>query len=208
MKSFPYSLHYFKGIFNYLKRTDKEAVTMTTDGKVLNGELTDFLFKPTESLTMIDSNGNSSPAPHFIINFSKYKVYVINYQMQTIADTTPPVDWSITGSNDNKKWYLLDEKMNQDELICERQTNALNSIRCKKRDTTFYSMTNPIGPFRLLKFTCIRNRVNYTDIRIGGFEIYGSIIPLDGALIAKKTKCVNKKSILGLLLYVMFVTYS
>ena len=203
MKSFQYSGRNFSGIFNYLKTHDKSSIIMTTDGDI-SGILTDFLFKPYESNAMIDVNEKlNPPAPHFIIDFSKYKAYIINYQMQTIAGATPPVDWNITGSNDNKTWYLLDEKMNQDEYMCERNPNYVH--QCKNRGTTIYTMNNQIGPFRFLKFTCKRNRVNNLDIRIGGFELYGSIIPLNGFMVAKQTKCVDKNGHFSLSVYVVLI---
>lgn len=198
MKIFRYLERNFSGIFNYLGVHDKSAITMTSDGTI-TGDLTDSLFKPYESKAMIDVDESKNPAPHFTIDFSRYKAYVTNYQMQTIAGSTPPVAWNIKGSNDNKEWSLLDEKSNQDELICERNTNY--NHQCKGRDTTFYSLANPIGPFRYIKYTCIKNRINNLDIRIGGFELYGSIIPLDGTMLVKQTKCVVKNTRFSLLLY-------
>lgn len=190
MKSFPYSGRSFNGIFNYLKRVDRKSVNITTDGNVSHGDLTDMVFNPYESTMMIDVDEKIQPQPYFIIDFSSYKAYIINYQIQTMKQTTPPCAWNISGSNDNKTWYLLDEKSDQDEKICEKQT-AENIYKCKSRETTSYTIDNQIGPFRYIKYVCIRNRANLYDIRIGGFELYGSIIPLNGALIARQSKCIR-----------------
>ena len=162
----------FQGVFNYLINHQNTIPEVTTNGDIISGTINDFLLNPHTGGTAINV-GTQKPNCYVIIDLKYYKLIPNFYQIQTMINFSPPIKWSISGSNDIDNFIEINSPPENND-ICDLGP-VDHREWCSNRKTTEYNITenNQIGPFRYFKITVTKNRaLDYYDIRIGGFELY------------------------------------
>ena len=196
MKYFSENRPNFKGIFHYLFHTKNFIPSFQTNCVEYSGHIDELITNTSKSylLLNIDEKNKKEGYAYFIINLTNYKIITISYQFSTIINTSPPVNWSFSGTNDlNGEWTLLHS--NFSENLCRNSTDSTYFYQCSNRNVVTYQIAKEyvMGPFKYFKFSVYLNRAtpvngsSFYDIRVGGFEIFGALYEEDEFIFHEKT---------------------
>ena len=209
MKYFSSNVSEFSGIGNYLLNSLANLPEFSTNCKISRDPI-DFMFTHPQTANVqldIEEEEVQEKYSFFTINFKNYRIIPIAYQFSTLYKTSPPVNWTITATNDPQgEWYLIDKKY--EEGLCEHLEDETYSYQCQDKVVNTFEISQNVllGPFQYFKFTLYSNRARYNlfDIRIGGFEIYGGLYKKSESIFIKCTCKLEKQHLLYLLLTFLF----
>ena len=152
-----------------------ELISNSTQKNKLLKWGTDFISRESEYSTNISNS--------FIFNFKEAAVRVDSYDMISTDSDVYPTNWTLSVSNDNKDWIIIDRK---DQPLCnnayiEKQPID-NKYFCKKKDRFHFPAASCIpGYYQYVKYHMIQNSYygthNWRDlIKISGFELNGDYL--------------------------------
>ena len=189
----------FQGVFHFLIHKLNQIPNVETNGELIDSTiLNDFLINPKSGETAINV-GNSKPNSYVIIDLKYYKLIPTHYQIQTMINYSPPTKWSLLGSNDKTQYFDINSPPENNSLCSNGPIEHKELCSDRKTSTFQVPETNQIGPFRYFQFKVLKNRApGYYDLRLGGFELYGTLYSLNEHLFCycsyKKTFILNKFS--------------
>ena len=192
MKYFPQKLESFNGIFHYLWSKKNFLPHFSTNCDTAKGEIKDLIIDTENAYVQLDIDEDNNEEGYSFLTFelkNQYKIIPFSYQFSTVFDTSPPVNWTFSGTNDlYNEWQILDSNVN--DSLCLRQTTGFPN-RCQNRAVVTFTISDSffIGPFKYFKFTLYSNRASTSlyDMRFGGFEIYGIVYEENEYVLYKKT---------------------
>lgn len=165
----------FKGIINYIIKHSKNEsnpninITASSVSKSVNSDISldpsnTILYDEPEKVFM----SNCQPESWICYDFKKRFVVPTSYTIRTGKggpNSIKPKSWVIEGSNDKKKWTVLDEQQNSPHL-----------------NGSFFVHTYPIKSKNMKMFRYLRMRLtgpnwrNNDSLCIGQIEFYGKLI--------------------------------
>ena len=162
-----YSNENFNGVFNYLSKNsniDEEvSVTASSNGGGDWHKLIDI--GNTNNCYYTNSESN----PSICFEFKKHRIMPTNYTIRahnSSSGNRHPKSWIIEGSEDNKKWIKIDERID---------CSFLNGA---KRVHTFHIKNEEEKEFKFIRIKHINNTWDNSNnaIYISSIEFYGNLI--------------------------------
>ena len=162
-----YSNENFNGVFNYLSKNsniDEEvSVTASSNGGGDWHQLIDI--GNTNNCYYTNSESN----PSICFEFKKHRIMPTNYTIRahnSSSGNRHPKSWIIEGSEDNKKWIKIDERID---------CSFLNGA---KRVHTFHIKNEEEKEFKFIRIKHINNTWDNSNnaIYICSIEFYGNLI--------------------------------
>ena len=157
-------------------------------GKILNRRLNvDVYTNNSYAYELLQWNTRYTARPNvndekkffsFIFYFKEASVNVQSYDIMTHNSNVFPTNWTISVSNDNVSWVLIDRK---DEPLCSPEYFRLigDKYYCTFMETKYYQLKYPNkGYYQYVKFQMLENSYygihNWHDtFAINGFELNG-----------------------------------
>ena len=197
MKTFSPKGRHFAGSLNYIFSISQHAYpTVSISGTQEKDDPITIISNPLTAAVFF------SPLNDGIMNvdidLGRYKVLPSHYELSTAKGGTPPLNFSLLGSNNkNEEWIPID-KHRYNPYLCPYEDGSSDTA-CKERKINLFPLDTVIGPFRYIRFVCNYNRWELghdnqrnADLRIGGFEIYGNVYQTNAEIFKQRT-CIRKK---------------
>ena len=214
MKYFSEDRGNYNGILNYLWKQKNLLPDFYTNCDEYKGNITEVITKPNDSYVLLDIDEKTNESSYLIFYIPNYKIIPVSYQFSTIVNTSPPMNWTLSGSNAlNGGWITLHSAFNAS--LCSRFENNENSDphQCKNRVVNTFQLATEkiIGPFPYFKFTLYSNRATtssetFFDLRIGGFEIFGALYEENEKIFQKITCPLPPTNIINSLVCMTFIS--
>ena len=212
MKLFFDTNNQFHGVLHYIyAKTKKQAPILTCDANKDGDDDIIALISSPDDANVFYSPPNSSVDSNIFIDLGEeYKIFPSHYQLRTVVSGTPPSIFSLSASNDEIHWSILDEPPENNNLC--PQTDPTDP-QCHERATVTFPIQNTVGPFRYIRFTVSQTRRLHTNnepnayIRLGGFEVYGRLEHSSFSLFEIKTCSTGNQFFTSTLLISLFNVY-
>ena len=145
------------------------------------------------------------------IDFHSLRYILYSYDFETMESSTPPVNWSLIGFNEEDGPHYNIHSQFKDDL-CTGRTD--NPWQCQNREQWNFSVTNILGPFRYLRFFIHEERRSYYNpgkyddnvFRIGGLDFYGQFCVMNEKGICSMIKITFSNSKLNFTLKYLITT--
>ena len=92
------------------------------------------------------------------IDFQKFSISIKSYLITVLEITTPPVQWSFFGKNKIEEQWT---QINVSEVfvdICPEGVHQEYAAQCDETTTKEISFPYPIGPFRFIRYSVLKQR--------------------------------------------------
>ena len=185
------------GIFFYFMQQNDpipESLVRAHSSSVYQGEKSQNLLYPSESISTTDDVPNSS----FSFEFVDHKVFVTEYSLRSLAVLSEtkredfPRCWVLEGSNNNDTWKIID-----------RQKNTLFQER---NQTCTFRVKYP-GVYKFIKIMQTSKNSNQSDhFRLSQFELYGAYFENNNFLLRDFFKyfgTVNRTAIIHISVFIL-----
>lgn len=198
MKSFRPGNKKFKGVFNYIySLTNHVYPTVEISGTQGQDEAIKVISNPFEAKIDYDA-GKNDDFTSVDIDLGYYRVLPSHYQLSTMIGGTPPLNFSLFGSNNMSEGWIPIDPNRYDHYLCPYEMGS-SKTQCSIRDIKLITPKNIIGPFRYIRFAsyCTRwelgNSGRSHNLRIGGIEVYGNLYKTSADIFRQRT-CYRKVS--------------
>lgn len=166
MKLFRTTRGPFKGILQYIYDKDRSSLSATSTDQT--GNPLKLFESPNQALFAFNAALTVDSYVQFDVG-QKYSFTVTDYQMTTGVDATPPMEWTITATNNlSGEWVTIDSP-GQNRELCARN----GGTACIERKTTFFKIKYIVAAFRYYRFNLISCLGNSHNLRLGGIDFFG-----------------------------------
>ena len=173
------SLNNQKGIIkNLLEKEQIPTLFIDNSSHIDDNPIDPYVMYKNQS-SLLSIHQKTSPID-LDIDFHKYSVIITDYIITVTSSQTPPAEWKILGRNEEtQEWSLIDYKL--DNNLCLNNSELVQ--RCDNEQTTTFHIDHPIGPFRQIKFSVLKDRGNTYNpsilddykLKILYFDIFGIV---------------------------------
>ena len=188
----PYSgiLHfiYFQSFYQ------KNSELLSNNG-VLDGDKNPLIELVSKAGSAKVWSSSESESNDLIIDLLGYKAIPSHYQLGTSIGGSPPTIFKFFGSNDKSQWFEIDS-IKDNLTLCPYDGNE---PKCQEETVSNWPPKEQIGPFRYFKLSIFKTRYkihhpdhNTRDIRLSGFDLYGTIYKLKENIFKMNTCQYNK----------------
>lgn len=166
MKLFRTSRGAFKGILQYIYDKDRSSLSATSTNQ--NKDPLILFESPNQTVFYFDADISVDSFVQFDVG-AKYSFTVTDYQTTTSPGSTPPMNWTITATNNlNGEWVMIDSQAEFKES-CARS----GETQCIERKTTFFKINYVVAAFRYYRFNLLSCLGNSHCLRLGGIDFFG-----------------------------------
>ena len=180
-------------LFKYFSHNDKAGVVSYVVNKytnlpifIRNSELSnDLTFSPRESYSKEENSyyydTKNKEDPFLTIDFGKKMSFLIHfYSLSFYKGYSPPTQWDISGSDDNKKWEPISQPKENISLCLNGSSSYLS--RCGNNVTISYECKSNAKAFRYIRYRVIYDRYRLfinpdfpPMLRLGRIELFGDL---------------------------------
>ena len=185
----------FKGAFNYVYQVSgSEYPKIEITGTKEIDDPIALITKPLESNVAYAEGTNTFT--NVDIDLGKFKVLPSHYQLSTNVGGTPPLLFSLQGSNNKSESWIPIDSNRYDPYLCP-YTMGSTVTQCATRGIKLITPNHIVGPFRYIRFVVHASRweLGYStrsySLRLSGIELYGNLYNNDADVFRMKS-CVNK----------------
>jgi hypothetical protein len=167
----------FEGALNYIYAISKHSFPKIeiSGVKELDDPIT-LVSNPLSSNVAYQQQGNE--LINIDIDIGSYKVFPSHYQLSTIIGGTPPLNFSLLGTNDPNEGWIPIDSYRYDPYLCPYTMGSSTTV-CETRGIKLITPNHYVGPFRFFRYALHYNRweLGHNEreyaLRLGGIELYG-----------------------------------